>query len=132
MPPTPGRPPQPGFTLIELLVVMAVVGLLVSIVAPRYLSSVDRAREVSLRTTLNVVREAIDRFAADRGRYPESLQELVDSRYLRSLPQDPLTGRRDAWLELSPPPDSALPGRMHDIRSSAAGRSRDGDLYADW
>lgn len=121
-----------GFTLIELLVVMAIVGLLVSIVAPRYLTSVERAREVTLRTSLNVMREAIDRFAADRGRFPDSLQELVDQRYLRSLPEDPLTGRRDGWVALSPPPDSALPGRVQDVRSSAAGRSREGELYADW
>ena len=121
-----------GFTLIELIVVMAIVALLVSIVAPRCLLSVDRAREVSLRTSLAVMRDAIDRYAADRGRYPESLEELVVERYLRKMPEDPLTGRRDAWVLVQPPQDSHLGGRVADIRSAAAGRSALGELYADW
>lgn len=121
-----------GFTLIELIVVMAIVALLVSIAAPRYLLSVDRAREVSLRTSLGVMRDAIDRFAADRGRYPDSLDELVLERYLRTTPEDPLSGRRDAWVLVGPPPDSHLAGRLADVRSAAAGRSAAGELYADW
>jgi general secretion pathway protein G len=125
-------PRRCGFTLIELIVVMAIVALLVSIAAPRYLSSVDRARETSLRASLQVMRHAIDQFTADRGRYPESLQELAQARYLRQLPEDPITGRPDSWLVLSPPPDSALGGQVWDVRSGAAGRGRDGGLYADW
>ena len=121
-----------GFTLIELIVVMAIVALLVSIAAPRYLQSIDRAREASLRSSLQVMRHAIDQFAADRGRYPDSLQELVDERYLRQLPEDPLTGQRDSWVLLQPAPDSAVPGQVWDLRSGAAGRARDGGLYADW
>lgn len=129
----PNRPAQRrGFTLIELIVVMAIVALLVSIAAPRYLQSLDRARETSLRSSLGVVRQAIDQFAADRGRYPDSLPELVESRYLRQLPEDPLTGQRDSWVLLAPPPDSAVPGVVWDLRSGAAGRGRDGVLYADW
>ncbi len=121
-----------GFTLIELIVVMAIVALLVSIAAPRYVANVDRARETTLRSSLAVMRDAIDRYAADRGHYPESLDALVSARYLRQLPEDPLTGRRDSWLELSPPPDSLLGGRTADVRSGAAGRGRDGVLYAEW
>lgn len=121
-----------GFTLIELIVVMAIIGLLVSIAAPRYMDSVARAREATLRSSLAVMREAIDRYAADRGRYPESLQELVDARYLRTLPEDPMTGRRDAWVLLSPPPGALLQGQVADVRTSAAGRGRDGGLYAEW
>jgi len=129
------RPPRAapsGFTLIELIVVMAIVALLVSIAAPRYLQSLDRAREASLRTSLQVMRQAIDQFAADRGHYPESLQELVEQRYLRQIPEDPLTGQRESWLVLQPSPDSAVPGNLWDVRSGAAGRARDGALYADW
>lgn len=121
-----------GFTLIELIVVMAIIALLVSIAAPRYMHSVERAREAALRSSLGVMREAIDRYAADRGRYPESLQALVDARYLRTLPEDPMTGRRDAWVLLSPPPGSVLQGEVADVRTSAAGRARDGSLYAEW
>lgn len=146
-------PRHAGFTLIELIVVLAIVALLASIAAPRYLGSLDQARENSLRSSLAVMRQAIDQFAADRGRYPGSLQELVDQRYLRQLPEDPLTGRRESWLALSPPPDDAMavladggatlapPGTgtngagapgVWDVRSGAAGRARNGELYADW
>lgn len=131
MPPVKSRP-RCGFTLIELIVVMAIVALLVTIAAPRYLQSVDRAREATLRTSLGVMRDAIDRFAADRGRYPQSLEELVTARYLRNLPEDPMSGRRDAWVLLAPAPDSVLQGQVSDVRSSAAGRGRDGALYAEW
>ncbi|MBP6900095.1 MAG: prepilin-type N-terminal cleavage/methylation domain-containing protein [Burkholderiaceae bacterium] len=126
------RPCRRGFTLIELIVVMAIVALLVSIAAPRYLASVDVARETALRSSLATMRQAIDQFAADRGRWPDSLEELVQARYLRQLPEDPLTGRRDGWQLLAPPPDSLVSGQVQDVRSGAAGRSRNGDLYADW
>jgi type II secretion system protein G len=121
-----------GFTLIELIVVMAIVALLVSIAAPRYFASLDRARENTLRSSLAVMRSAIDQFAADRGRYPESLQELVGARYLRKLPDDPLTGRHDSWVVVEPPPDSWVGGRVGDVRTGSAARDRDGGLYADW
>ena len=121
-----------GFTLIELLVVLAVVSLLVSIAAPRYFASVERARENALRSSLRVMRDAIDQFAADRGRYPRTLDELVGERYLRSVPEDPFTGRRDHWVVLPPARDSGIPGAVGDVRSGAAGRAGDGSLYADW
>ena len=121
-----------GFTLIELLVVMAIVALLVSIAAPRYLASLDRAREASLRSSLAVMRQAIDQFAADRGRFPDGLDELVRERYLRQLPEDPMTGQRASWVALAPAADSVIGGALWDVRSGAAGRARNGELYADW
>ena len=131
MPPAP-PPRRPGFTLIELIVVMAIVALLVSIAAPRYLLSLERAREASLRSSLQTLRAAIDQYTADRGHYPDNLDALVAGRYLRAAPEDPLTGRRDSWVLLAPAPDSLLAGGVWDVRSGAAGRSRDGGLYADW
>ncbi|MDE2081229.1 MAG: prepilin-type N-terminal cleavage/methylation domain-containing protein [Burkholderiales bacterium] len=121
-----------GFTLIELLVVMAIIGLLVSIAAPRYFHSVERARESSLQTSLNVMRDAIDKYLADQGHYPKSLDELAERRYLRSVPEDPMTSRRDSWVLLPPAPESGFGGEVADVRSGAAGRGRDGRLYADW
>lgn len=123
---------SPGFTLIELIVVMAIVALLVAIAAPRYVASVERARETTLLGSLAAMRQAIDQFAADRSRYPASLDELVQERYLRQVPEDPMTGRRDSWIALAPPADSAVAGDTADVRSGAAGRGRDGRLYADW
>jgi prepilin-type N-terminal cleavage/methylation domain-containing protein len=129
---SPARRTIRGFTLIELIVVMAIVALLASIAAPRYFQSLERARENSLRTSLAVMRDAIDQFAADKGRYPDSVRDLAQARYLRELPLDPYTGRGDSWVAVAPPADSVLPGGMADVRSGAAGRSGDGSLYADW
>jgi general secretion pathway protein G len=129
-----GRRPEygRGFTLIELLVVMAIVAMLVSIAAPRYFKSVERARENTLATSLKVMRGALDQFAADKGRYPESLTELVDARYLRAIPEDPITTSQKTWLVLAPPIDMAATGKVFDVRSGAATRGADGRLYADW
>src|SRR5207247_5814493 len=91
-----------GFTLIELLVVMAAMGLLLSLAAPRYVEHVDRAREVVLRQNLAGLRDAIDKFYADRARYPKNLQELVQQRYLRQVPLDPVTDRIDTWQFSAP------------------------------
>ncbi len=120
-----------GFTLIELLVVMAALGLLLSIAAPRYVEHVDRAREVVLRQNLVGLRDAIDKFYADRARYPKDLQELVQQRYLRQVPLDPVTDRIDTWV-LVPPAGQQGSGAVFDVRSGAIGHARDGSVYASW
>ena len=84
------------------------------------------------RSSLGVMRDAIDQYAADKGRYPVSLSELAQARYLRELPEDPITKRRDTWLALAPPEAAQAEGGVADVRSGAAGRARDGRLYADW
>ena len=120
---------EPGFTLIELLVVMAALGLLLAIAAPRYVEHVDRGREVVLRHNLVGLREAIDKFYADRARYPKDLQELVTERYLRQVPLDPVTDRADSWVVVQP--KTSQEG-VFDVRSGAAGVARDGTPYATW
>lgn len=124
--------PHGGFTLIELIVVLAIVALLASIVTPRYTRSVERAREATLKTSLNVMRDAIDKFAGDRGRYPASLKEMIDAGYIRAVPEDPVTGRADSWVMLPPPADSMVDGGIADIRSGASGKGLDGTPYASW
>jgi general secretion pathway protein G len=120
-----------GFTLIELIVVMAIVALLVAIASPRYFHSIERARENTLRTSLNVMRDAIDQFESDRGRYPDSLAELVEAHYLRAVPVDPMTDSASTWVVVTPLDPSAK-GKVYDIRSGMAGRASDGRLVADW
>jgi general secretion pathway protein G len=121
---------QSGFTLIELLVVMAVLGLLLALIAPRYTQHVDRAREVALQQSLVGMREAIDKFYADRARYPADLQELVTEHYLRQVPLDPITERADAWV-LVPVADGAASG-VRDVRSGAPGLAKNGTAFGNW
>lgn len=121
---------QSAFTLIELLVVMAVIATLLSIAAPRYFDHLDRTREASLRQSLGVMRDAIDKYRADTGKWPENVEALVDKRYLRKVPVDPITERDDTWLPVVPPDDDG--DGMWDVRSGAEGVSKDGSAYADW
>ena len=119
-----------GFTLIELLVVMAIIATLLSIAAPRYFGQVDTAREKALAQSLEVMRDSIDKFRADTGKYPATLTELVEKRYLRKLPVDPITESAETW-ELVPPPDPNESG-VWDVRSGARGSGRDGRPFAEW
>lgn len=119
-----------GFTLIELLVVLAIMATLMSIVAPRYFESVDRAKEAALRADLRLLREAIDKYKADTGHYPSVLNDLVTARYIQAVPVDPLTERSDSWLVSSPPSDTAE--GVYDIHSTAQGTGRDGKPFKQW
>ena len=119
-----------GFTLIELLVVMAIIATLLSVALPRYFGSVERTKEVTLRQSLTVMRDAIDKFYGDQGKYPEQLEDLVSQRYLRDMPVDPITGQRTTW-QVVPPPDAATSkGRVYDVHSGAPGKSSDGKEFS--
>jgi general secretion pathway protein G len=118
-----------GFTLIELLVVMAIIATLLSVVAPRYFGSVQRARETVLREDLDIMRDAIDKHFSDRGRYPDKLSDLVTGRYVRKIPVDPITQRADTW-KVVPPADVNL-GGMFDVKSGASGKALDGTPYGE-
>jgi len=121
-----------GFTLIELLVVLTALALLLGLAVPRYVEHVDRARETVLRQNLAALRDAIDKFNADRGRYPAELAELARERYLREVPHDPLTDRSDTWTIVAPPAGGATTGQVYDVHSGATGTGRDGRPYAAW
>ena len=120
-----------GFTLIELLVVLAIIGTLITIALPKYLHSVERSREAVLHQDLRVMRTAIDQYMADTGHYPETIDDLVKNRYLRSLPEDPETGLVTTWISVAPPEGVATVG-VYDVRSGAGGISLDGTAYAQW
>lgn len=117
----------PGFTLIELLVVMAIVALLLTIAAPRYFGSLEKSKDVALQENLKVLRVTLDKYYADKGRYPENLDDLVEHRYLRAVPADPVTGSTTTWI-LVPPRDVDLDG-IGDVRSGAVGLAHDGRAY---
>ena len=120
-----------GFTLIELMVVMAILATLLTLAVPRYFHSVDRSREAVLRQTLSTTRDAIDKYYGDHGRYPDSLQELVARRYLRSTPFDPITESEATW-NIVPVPGRATQGEVYDLKSGAAGNATDGKPYAEY
>ncbi|MCB5183827.1 type II secretion system GspH family protein [Methylobacillus gramineus] len=120
-----------GFTLIEVLVVMAIVATLLSLVTPRYFQSIDRARETSLKHDLIVMRDAIDKFYSDTGTYPDTLYDLVERKYLRAIPEDPLTETSESWIVI-PPEDPQVKGLVYDIRSGSEEVAADGSYYAEW
>ena len=119
-----------GFTLIELLVVLAIVSTLAMMVYPRYSQRIDLAKETTLRENLRAIRTVIDDFRDDKGHYPDSLDNLVEHRYLKALPIDPITESSATW-HITPPPEGQE-GAIYDIHSGAPGANRDGQVYADW
>jgi general secretion pathway protein G len=118
-----------GFTLIELMVVMAIIGGLLALAAPRYFKHVDRAKETVLKSDLASMRDALDKFFADTGRYPANLEELVARRYLRKVPPDPITESSASWLVVAPA-DSSL-GGVYDVKSGASGVTLGGQPYGE-
>jgi len=120
-----------GFTLIEVLVVMVIIATLLSLVAPRYFETVERAKESTLKHDLIIMRDAIDKYYSDKGAYPDMLEDLVQYKYLRAIPEDPISGRIDTWTVI-PPVDININGAIYDIHSGAEGMASDGSNYADW
>jgi general secretion pathway protein G len=118
-----------GFTLIELLVVMAIIGTLLTIAAPRYFRSVDRSKEAVLHQNLALTRQAIDKYFGDNGKYPDSLEDLVQKKYLRSLPYDPIAESNATWQIIAP---ESAKGAVYDIKSGAPGVGLDGTEYKVW
>lgn len=119
-----------GFTLVELLVVMTIIALLLSIVVPRYFHSVTKAEETVLKEDLHLMREALDKYHADTGSYPDSLDDLVSKKYLRKIPVDPVSQSDASWILISP--SNSEKGAIYDIKSGAQGNAKDGTAYGDW
>jgi general secretion pathway protein G len=119
-----------GFTLIELLVVMAIIATLLTIAVPRYFRSIQRSREAVLKQDLTTLRESIDKFYGDTGKYPQTLAVLVEKRYLRSIPVDPIAKAADKWVVVnSEDPDD---NGVKDVKSGADGTGERGVPYVEW
>lgn len=119
-----------GFTLIELLVVLAIMATLLTIAVPRYYGSLDKSKEAVLKENLYQLRDAISKYYADKGKYPDSLHALAADKYLRRVPLDPVTDSAGTWIAV--PPEDAQKGGVFDVRSGAHGKALDGSAYATW
>jgi general secretion pathway protein G len=119
-----------GFTLIELLVVMAIIATLLTIAVPRYVRSLQRSREATLQQDLTTLRESIDKFYGDTGKYPTTLAVLVERRYLRGIPVDPIAKAADKWIVVKSedPEDDGV----KDVKSGAEGNGENGVPYGAW
>jgi general secretion pathway protein G len=136
------RAGQSGFTLLELIIVIAIIGILATIAMPALKNVPIRAKESVLKTNLRTLRDMIDQYYGDKGKYPTSLDALVDEGYVRKLPVDPMTKSTETWVpvyeEIDPehPPaetesDPAKPGIV-DVHSGSPLSSLDGAPYKDW
>lgn len=137
---TAGTPGQRGFTLVELMVVVAMIGILVSMAVPTYRNMVERARETVLKQNLFTIRDVIDQYYADKGKYPDSVEELVSGGYLRHIPIDPMTGQAD-WTTVPftgadpgqlEPTEGEETGGIFDVHSASDKTAHDGTKYAEW
>jgi general secretion pathway protein G len=127
-----------GFTLIELLVVVAIIGILSSIAVVQLRQTPQRAREAALRENLYAMRNVIDQYFTDKGKYPDSLHTLVEDGYIRKIPVDPMTGSDTTWVEEqadtgeADSTDPTAAAGVADVHSGSDGTALDGSHYGDW
>ena len=126
---------ESGFTLVELMVVMAIIVILAAIGVASYTNSITRSKEAVLREDLYRLRDALDQYHTDKGKYPGSLDDLVQEKYLRAVPTDPFTQTTDSWQTEMSEPDPSNPSDspgVSNVKSGAEGTSLDGTKYAEW
>ena len=128
-----GRSWQAGFTLLELMIVISIIIILAAITLPQYQKTIMHTREAVLRDDLFKMRSLIDQFAADKGRLPQSLDEIVSEGYMRELPVDPITGEKD-WAVTTGEDPNSLTGEqgITDVHSSSSEISSQGTPYSEW
>jgi general secretion pathway protein G len=124
-----------GFTLIELMIVMAIIMILAVVAVPAYQAAIREAREAVLKEDLHVLRNAIDSYTADKQKAPQSLDDLVQEGYLKSIPEDPMTHSKDTWQTDSSDAlhtlDQTEPG-IDNVHSGSQEQGSDGQPYSGW
>lgn len=130
---TEDRKLKTGFTLLELMIVMFILIILVAVAMPQYQKWVLHARESVLRDDLFQMRKLIDQYAADKGKLPQSLDDLVSGGYMRDVPEDPITGEKNWNVTLGEDPNSTEGGQgITDVHSASTDPSSDGRPYSEW
>ena len=119
-----------GYTLIEMLIVLSIISILATMAMPSFQKSLIRAKETNLRRTLFIMRDTIDQFYADQGRYPNSLEDLETEKYIRQVPIDPFTGQSDTWITI--PPEGFAEGNVYDVHSGSDKVGLEGVPYNEW
>ena len=117
-----------GYTLLELMIVVTIVAILATLAEPMWQESVTRAREASLKQTLFTVRDVLDQYRADHGKYPQAMEEVVSAGYLRQMPSDPFTRSATTWQEIP----SEKEGGVFDVHSGSSLVGTDGTPYNEW
>jgi len=95
---TRGKRHDAGFTLVELMIVMAIIGVLAMVAVPSYIKAIQHAREAVLKEDLHTLREAIDSYTMDKQKAPQSLDDLLQDGYLKTIPEDPMTKSNTTWV----------------------------------
>ena len=122
-----------GFTLLELMIVISIIIILVSVALPQFQKTITHARETVLRDDLFKMRSLIDQYAADKGKLPQSLDDLVSSGYMRELPKDPITDNKDWVIATGDDPYSTQGGTgVTDVHSASGDVSSEGTPYSEW
>ena len=123
-----------GYTLVELMIVVAIVGILVSLAIPNFQQSAMKAKETALKQNLFTMRAVLDQYYADRGDYPENLEVLVEAKYLRAIPLDPLTKSSTTWTKIYEEQEEGddSPAGVYDIKSGSEEVARNGTPYKEW
>lgn len=120
-----------GFTIVELLVVLSVIALLLSIITPRYLNKIEEGKEIALKQNLAVIRRSIDQYYADQGDYPSQLDQLVEKRYLRDIPEDPIVKTHEWTIIREKNQENGMDG-IFDVRSTSQDIASNKRPYAEW
>jgi general secretion pathway protein G len=129
------RKGEQGFTLVELMIVMTIIGILAAIAIPSYIRAVQKAKEAVLREDLHTMRTAIDSYTVDKEKAPDSLDDLVQAGYLKSIPKDPMTSSSDTWITNQSDTMTDInetQGGMDDVHSGSEGIASDGTTYNTW